>query len=188
MSELLTCQFNGSHLCAATCRSCGLFGIDFQFDGSVAWPTEVNPRYTASVEVFEKAYDLPFLDWHCRACCSFAQPHSAVHQKDSFSVLAEQIEQKRRQSGRVVGKAILFAPREIRFPTLDKAPKSLFLKDMRFLADRPAAETPISAGQPICTVLAAAETESGCRQLLASRAGWLSRELTISRLPVEKGK
>ncbi len=36
----------------------GLFGIDFVVDaGGTPWPVEVNPRYTASIEVLERAAD-----------------------------------------------------------------------------------------------------------------------------------
>ncbi len=34
---------------------CWLFGIDFIIDAQVPWPVEVNPRYTASVELYERA-------------------------------------------------------------------------------------------------------------------------------------
>ena len=33
----------------------GIVGLDFRFDGSTAWLTEINPRYTASVEILELA-------------------------------------------------------------------------------------------------------------------------------------
>ena len=33
----------------------GIVGFDFRFDGETAWLTEVNPRYTASVELLELA-------------------------------------------------------------------------------------------------------------------------------------
>src|SRR5580700_5215505 len=40
----------------------GLFGIDFVVENdAVAWLTEVNPRYTASAEIFESALGIPLL-------------------------------------------------------------------------------------------------------------------------------
>ena len=32
----------------------GLFGVDFMLDGEEVWTIEVNPRYTASVEIVER--------------------------------------------------------------------------------------------------------------------------------------
>ena len=45
----------------------GLFGIDAMVRDGVPWPVEVNPRYTASVEVFEYATGVPALALHRRA-------------------------------------------------------------------------------------------------------------------------
>ena len=45
----------------------GLFGVDFVLAGGVAWPTEVNPRYTASVEVVEWATGRSLLAMHAAA-------------------------------------------------------------------------------------------------------------------------
>ncbi|MEO1998430.1 MAG: ATP-grasp domain-containing protein, partial [Planctomycetaceae bacterium] len=58
---------------AATGSVCGLFGIDLIHDTRDAWLTEVNPRYTASVEVLERALDIPFLAWHRWSCTCAAQ-------------------------------------------------------------------------------------------------------------------
>jgi uncharacterized protein len=40
---------------AGACELHGLFGIDFLLDGDCVWMTELNPRYTASIEVLELA-------------------------------------------------------------------------------------------------------------------------------------
>ena len=40
-------------------RLVGLFGVDGVLDAERFWPVEVNPRYTASVEVLEGATGLP---------------------------------------------------------------------------------------------------------------------------------
>src|SRR5262249_35731030 len=39
----------------------GLFGIDLVIRDEIPWPVEVNPRYTASVEVIELALGRPLL-------------------------------------------------------------------------------------------------------------------------------
>ena len=46
----------------------GLFGIDFMLDGEDVWTLEVNPRYTASVEVVERFTGLSAISLHAEAC------------------------------------------------------------------------------------------------------------------------
>ena len=46
----------------------GLFGVDAILSGDEVWPVEVNPRYTASVEVLERAMGLSAIDLHVYAC------------------------------------------------------------------------------------------------------------------------
>jgi predicted ATP-grasp superfamily ATP-dependent carboligase len=46
----------------------GLFGVDFIRTGDGLWLIEVNPRYTASVEVLERATGVSFLGCHAAAC------------------------------------------------------------------------------------------------------------------------
>ena len=53
---------------AASYRLVGLFGIDFILSDGQPWPVEINPRYTASVEVLELALRRSLLAEHRRAC------------------------------------------------------------------------------------------------------------------------
>ena len=46
----------------------GLFGVDFKLEGETVWPVEVNPRPTASVELYERAGLGSIFDWHWSAC------------------------------------------------------------------------------------------------------------------------
>ncbi len=46
----------------------GLFGVDAVINTHEVWPVEVNPRYTASVEVLERSLNLPALALHVAAC------------------------------------------------------------------------------------------------------------------------
>src|SRR5262249_31591342 len=52
---------------AGRCGLRGLFGVDGVWREGAFWPVEVNPRYTASVEVLEYATGLRALAWHRRA-------------------------------------------------------------------------------------------------------------------------
>jgi predicted ATP-grasp superfamily ATP-dependent carboligase len=46
----------------------GLFGVDCIVAGDEIWPVEVNPRYTASVEILERATGASAICWHVVAC------------------------------------------------------------------------------------------------------------------------
>ncbi|MBI2479703.1 MAG: ATP-grasp domain-containing protein [Planctomycetia bacterium] len=46
----------------------GLFGVDAIVNGEGVWPVEVNPRYTASVEILERAMNIATIQWHVAAC------------------------------------------------------------------------------------------------------------------------
>jgi predicted ATP-grasp superfamily ATP-dependent carboligase len=46
----------------------GLFGVDFICQGEQVWTVEVNPRYTASVEIIERATGTLALAAHAQAC------------------------------------------------------------------------------------------------------------------------
>ncbi len=56
------------------CGLHGLFGVDFILHDGEAWPVEVNPRYTASIEVLEHATGLRAMEWH-RLAFDRAPPH-----------------------------------------------------------------------------------------------------------------
>lgn len=116
------------------------------------WPVEINPRYTASVEVLEAALDLRAIALHAAACTGEAFP-AAV----SFS-------------GGQAAKAILFARRDVTIgETLSDAmmdaawfsagslctpPGCEIASNVRAgVADIPAPGTFIKRGRPICTLL-----------------------------------
>ena len=46
----------------------GLFGVDAIDTGEAIVPVEVNPRYTASIEVLERSLRWPIVAWHVQAC------------------------------------------------------------------------------------------------------------------------
>ena len=55
----------------------GLFGVDVVIQDDLVWPVEVNPRYTASIEVLERTTSANFLDWHVAACREGKLPDQA---------------------------------------------------------------------------------------------------------------
>jgi predicted ATP-grasp superfamily ATP-dependent carboligase len=100
----------------------GLFGIDMIRDhyGDV-WPIEINPRYTASMEIIERC------------------------------------------GGGIMGKRIIFAPRDFIAPDLYD------VYDPDEVADVPRVGEPIAEGHPICTIFAHGATVEDCKTALGER-------------------
>jgi uncharacterized protein len=125
---------------ASGCGLRGLFGIDGIWHKGGFWPVEVNPRYTASVEMLERATGLVALDWHRRAFVS----------DDAFPTTAA-------TAGAIEGKAVLFARRDLIFPA--------HIATEGF-ADLPDPGQMIEAGRPVLTFFARASTVSDCQAAL----------------------
>ncbi len=128
----------------------GLFGIDLVLRDGQVWPIEVNPRYTASVEVLEWASGTSLLREHLRAFGRVV-PGAGPGRAEGF-----------------VGKAILHADRACRSPMTPIGP----IADAgRFpeIADVPWPGTDFRRGEPILTVFARGDSPEGCRRALAVR-------------------
>jgi predicted ATP-grasp superfamily ATP-dependent carboligase len=135
---------------------CGLFGVDAVMTDGAVWVVEVNPRYTASVEVLELACDVNLLPLHVRACQNGELPG------------AWSVPPRRR-----AGKAIVFAEKGGRVP----AEFGHFVKRLNsaqarpVVADIPAVGRGFVRGQPLVTVLAEgdslSEVERSLRQTVA---------------------
>jgi predicted ATP-grasp superfamily ATP-dependent carboligase len=142
----------------------GLFGIDCVLREGVPYPVEINPRYTASVEVLEYASGARLLELH-RWAFEPASPEPPLGPA----------------AGSVVGKAILFARAPLPFP--NDGPWMLTLRqpgdisDLPAFADIPQIGTPIEPGRPILTFFARAESVDACRIELQHIAAELDRWL-----------
>jgi predicted ATP-grasp superfamily ATP-dependent carboligase len=148
------------------CALRGLFGVDGILHQDSVWPVEINPRYTASVEVLEYALGIPALAVHQRAFDSAAPAPTRID---------------RPPPGSIIGKAILFAREELTFPregpwmaTLDR-PAPVW--DMPAFADIPAAGQRIEGGRPILTLFASGATIADCEERLRHIAGDLDHWL-----------
>jgi predicted ATP-grasp superfamily ATP-dependent carboligase len=153
----------------------GLFGIDFICDGASARLTEVNPRYTASVEILEAAFVFPLLDWHRRACETFSRSADTANVERDFRVALRRAMSC--SSGECVGKAVLFAPRDVVTPSLD----AFFEREggrLAVLSDVPQPGTHIRRGRPICTVFATGRTDAACMNSLVKRVRSVNRHLS----------
>ncbi len=134
----------------------GLFGIDFIVDAEgTPWPTEVNPRYTASVELLEWACELNLLGDHCRCF----DPHVCI----------QPFRPAQRPKGAVLGKGILYAPTDgVLKGTSAIGPKGW--ESWPRCGDVPPSGATIPMGTPICTVYAEGETQAECIAALKQEA------------------
>ena len=147
------------HRLAAEGGLLGLFGVDGILRDGEFWPVEINPRYTASVEVLEYAGGLQALHRHRLA---FEDEPAALSGPGPAP------------SGGVVGKAILYARDEVTVPedgpwlaTLDTPGPVEELPDF---ADVPHAGERIAAGRPVLTMLARAGSVEECLTALRTRS------------------
>ena len=125
----------------------GLFGVDAVNRAGNVIPIEVNPRYTASVEVIEQATAIPLIKSHEAACRG-------------------QLPERISMPGAIIGKAILFAPCNFEVTTdLSDANGSIAGNSIR-LADIPREGTVIESSHPVLTVLVSGENCDACLQNL----------------------
>jgi predicted ATP-grasp superfamily ATP-dependent carboligase len=147
------------------CRLRGLFGVDCIVNDDVPWPVEVNPRYTASMEVLEYATGLSALGLH-----------AAVFDADAAPATVAEAQQQG-----VVGKAILFARGALTFP--EDGPWTPVLRspaplaELPPFADLPPARQRIEPGAPVLTFFARADSEVACRHAMHETAAHLDRWL-----------
>jgi predicted ATP-grasp superfamily ATP-dependent carboligase len=134
----------------------GANGIDFIARDDVPWPIEINPRYSASMELAERGYGVSIFDAHVRACRGELQ---------AFDLAAA------RRAASVMGKAVLYARRTV---TLDDTTRWLDDRDIR---DIPHPYETIPKGRPICTIFGRAESAAACERALVDRAAALYEQI-----------
>jgi predicted ATP-grasp superfamily ATP-dependent carboligase len=140
----------------------GLFGVDLVFDGKRVWPVEINPRYTASVELFELAGEISLLELHAKACAEF---ETKCDTSDTVAV-PRQCRKELCTTLRIVGKAILFADQDFIAPNLLEFSQNHSPDPLPLLADIPPTGSEILSSHPICTVFATAPSEKECTKNL----------------------
>jgi predicted ATP-grasp superfamily ATP-dependent carboligase len=154
------------HLLASGCFLEGLFGVDGVLQEGAFWPVEINPRYTASVEVLEHATRSPMLGWHAHVFT-----HARLPPLSSPALISE----------RTIGKAILFAREDLHFPAdgpwMEELHSPKPVQELPRFADIPAAAERIDAGKPVLTFFAQADSVSACEDALRQIAADLDRWL-----------
>lgn len=139
----------------------GLFGVDAIERDGIPWPVEINPRYTASVELLERAFGHALFPMHRSAFEPISLPASGP-----------------RTPKGIVGKAILYARATLAFP--ERGPWLAALEpgvnlDAIEFADIPHAGEVIERGRPVLTLFASAATVSACETKLQENADALAR-------------
>ena len=129
----------------------GLNGIDFIARDGTPYPIEINPRYSASMELIERSAPISVFELHRQAC---------------EGRLPQAVEAGPRM---VWGKAVVFARRRV---TVGELPF-----DADSIADVPRPGTRIARGRPICTVFAKRQDADRCRRALEKRAAAVYRVL-----------
>lgn len=124
----------------------GLNGIDFVLNGEQVSILEVNPRYSASMELVEEALKVSLLEWHTAGC-----------RRQSLPMLPERHDQV------VFSKAIVYARRDGILPDTTH----WLAKGRR---DVPHAGGSVRAGFPICTVTAVGVDQQQCYAQLVAEA------------------
>ena len=145
----------------------GLFGVDATVRDDEVTVIEVNPRYTASVEVLEAALDVAAVALHMSA---WGVADSTRGNNWGQSVRSDP-GNSRPHPKLFHGKACLFAPTDLVF---DSDP--LIEASVRF-ADVPAAGTTIFRSAPILTLLCCADTLDACAGQLRRAAAGVYRVL-----------
>jgi predicted ATP-grasp superfamily ATP-dependent carboligase len=143
----------------------GWFGVDFVLVDDVPWLVEVNPRFTASVELLELSERRSLLLEHLRVC------------RGELPALSWTAPDSGPTAPRVIGKLILYAPRAVLVPNL---PFETWSETDPFripdMADVPPAGTRIAAGQPVLSLLASARDSEHCAaRLFKSEEAWLEQ-------------
>lgn len=117
---------------------------------------EVNPRYTASMELFESAYDESIFSLHVEAVKGYLP--------------ASQDRACRRWMDGCLGKAIVYAKRPVTMPDTGGW-FGLGRRDVPHTGER------IEAGHPVCTVFARGNGRRGCWSGLVEAADSVRREI-----------
>ena len=152
-------------LAAAAPQLKGIVGLDFRFDGHTTWLTEVNPRYTASVEVIELARGQSLLNPYTEPL-----PNHSRHQ--------------------IVAKRILYASTALKVPDLSHYQTERQPWDIPAIADIPQPGLTIEPGWPICTVMASGPDEPTVQRTITEQINHIAYDLERTKgpaVPIARG-
>jgi predicted ATP-grasp superfamily ATP-dependent carboligase len=145
----------------------GLFNLDFIDDGDGIWALEINPRYSASVEVLEYAFGENSLAMHMAAFDpTFQGPRKWATPRGE----------------RYVAKQIVYAARDsIVSSGIARLQRTWNIEGLLpVLADIPFTGTRILRGQPVVTVIAEGPSKEQVQRLLEERVRAVKRRFAES--------
>jgi len=142
---------------AAEFSLAGVGSIDVIASADGLQPVEVNPRWSASMELVERARGISMFAVHADACVKGELP--------AFDITASL------DRGEVHGKAVVFSRQDVVTRDTRRWLDDPGIRDVPREGDR------IVAGQPICTVLVTGSNEAGCYVRLVERAARIYGEL-----------
>jgi uncharacterized protein len=142
----------------------GWFGVDFVLRDGIPWPIEINPRYTASVEIHERALGRSLLSAHRTAC------ETGAH-------LGQTPARPEPPPRHVLAKWILHAPRRLVAPEIvpeQNEPECRSAVDS--IADVPWPGTCFQPGDPVMTLITAGKDLAECRsRMIRLERAWAER-------------
>jgi predicted ATP-grasp superfamily ATP-dependent carboligase len=135
----------------------GVNCIDFIARDGIAMPIEINPRWSASMELVERAHGVSVFGVHAAACAASELPTFDLTRGDTDTP--------------VTGKAIVFARHDVIC-----GDTAAWLGDTS-VRDVPHPGEHIPAGRPVCTVFASSRDADSCHTALIARANRLYETL-----------
>jgi uncharacterized protein len=135
----------------------GVNGIDFVARDGIPYAVEVNPRWSASMELVERAFGVSVFAAHAAACEARELP--------DFDLA------RARMGTRAFGKAVVFARRDVTIGDTRAWLADATVRDIPHPGER------IPEGQPVCTVFAEGRDAAACRDALVHRADRVYAEL-----------
>ncbi len=136
----------------------GINGFDFILNGDRAYLTEINPRYSASVELIERAYRLPTFHLHAQASLLGSLPKFRL--------------EKALKTNGFFGKSIIYAERNAIVPDT----RDWFRRKIR---DIPLSGDKLRMGNPVCTILSCGPTYAQVLTDLIRHAAKLKKEIYL---------
>jgi predicted ATP-grasp superfamily ATP-dependent carboligase len=141
-------------------RGLGLIGvncIDFIAQGDTAVPIEINPRWSASMELVEQAYGISIFAAHAAACTTGELPELDVN--------------RTHRTTETSGKAIVFARHDLTCGETRAWLRDPTVRDVPHPGER------IPSGRPVCTIFASGRDDASCYDALTDRAARLYEQL-----------
>jgi predicted ATP-grasp superfamily ATP-dependent carboligase len=146
----------------------GWFGVDCILDAQQQlWVLEVNPRYTASVEVLERAAGVSSAPLHMQAC--------------EQSMLDSTLLARFANPSQVVLKRVLYANQAVTISPEQSAQLLQRACDQQDIADIPVSQTSLHRGEPVLTLFATGTHEAEVLAAAAQKAAALHSLLHLSR-------